>query len=70
METVIEPVGSTSATNDVDNISLEGLGELLKKNAQPQEEPAPVKEQTEEAGVEEPITESTQEVEQPEEVEI
>ena len=35
METVIEPVGSTSATNDVDNISLEGLGELLKKNAQP-----------------------------------
>ena len=69
METVIEPVGSTSATNDVDNISLEGLGELLKKNAQPQEEPAPVKEQTEEADVEEPITESTQEVEQPEEVE-
>lgn len=69
METVTEPVGSTSAENGVDNISFEGLGELLQKNReQAQEEPAAVDKQTE-AGAEEPETESTPEVEQPDEVE-
>jgi hypothetical protein len=69
METVTEPVGPTSAENGVDNISFEGLGELLQKNReQAQEEPAAVDEQTE-AGAEEPETESTPEVEQPDEVE-
>lgn len=36
METLDKPVGTPSATNDADNITLEGLGELLtnKENAQ------------------------------------
>ena len=54
----IEPVGQVSATNDADNITLEGLGELLHGNREQaqQDESAEVNEQTE-AVAEEPETE-------------
>ena len=65
METVTEPVGQASATSDADNISFEGLGDLLQKNRdESQDDPAEVNEQTE-ADAAEPETEPTPEVEQP-----
>jgi hypothetical protein len=63
------PVGQASATSDADNISFEGLGELLqeKREKAQQDEPAEVtQEQTDAGATEEPKTESTPEVESPE----
>ncbi len=63
------PVGQASAKNDADNISFEGLGEMLqeKREKAQQEEPAEVtQEQTDAGATEEPETEPTPEVESPE----
>ena len=68
-EVAEQPVGQASATNDADNISFEGLGEMLqeKRVKAQQEEPAEVtQEQTDAGATEEPETEPTPEVESPE----
>ncbi len=64
MEIDTKSVGQASATSDADNIDLEGLGAMLQEQRDQSGEPAEVNEQTE-AVAEEPETEPTPEVEQP-----